>query len=59
MPDRNGSVPDTLNRPFPGNWAHPAGQEAVQCWNQSSVVVKVVDDCPATQYKNGVPEQQM
>ena len=51
MPDRNGSVLDTVGRTFPGNPAHPEGKEYVRCWNESSVVVKIVDDCPSMQWK--------
>ena len=51
MPDRNGSVVDTAGRSFPGNPAHPEGKEYVKCWNESSVVVKIVDDCPSMQWK--------
>ena len=47
MPSINGSVTDTAGRTFPGNRAEGQGEQYVKCWNKSSIVVKIVDNCPA------------
>lgn len=52
-------VNDTRGRPFPGNPAEKDGHQWVRCWNESSVVVKIVDNCPAVQWKVNHAEPQM
>lgn len=53
------TVNDTRGRPFPGNPAEKDGHQWVRCWNESSVVVKIVDNCPAVQWKVNHAEPQM
>lgn len=53
------TVNDTRGRPFPGNPAEKDGHQWVRCWNESSVVVKIVDNCPAVQWKFNHAEPQM
>jgi len=59
MPQVNSKVNDTRGRPFPGNPAEKDGHQWVRCWNESSVVVKIVDNCPAVQWKVNHAEPQM
>ena len=53
------TVNDTRGRPVPGNPAEKDGHQWVRCWNESSVVVKIVDNCPAVQWKVNHAEPQM
>lgn len=46
------TVLDTRGRPFPGNQGKGQQQQVVQCWNaSSSIVVTIIDSCPAVQIK--------
>ncbi|KAK9823593.1 hypothetical protein WJX72_004108 [[Myrmecia] bisecta] len=51
----NPNVKDTVGRTYPGNAAEPQALNDVVCWNSTSpVIVRIVDNCPALQDKNGV-----
>jgi hypothetical protein len=49
LPAINPNVTDSRGRPFPGNAAEAAGQQAVVCSSDGSVRVRIIDSCPCTQ----------
>ncbi len=54
LEDVNATVLDTRGRRYPGNAGKSKKQQVVQCWNaSSSIVVTIIDSCPAVQIKEG------
>jgi hypothetical protein len=49
LPAINPNVTDSAGRPFPGNTAEAAGQQAVVCSSNGTVRVRIIDSCPCTQ----------
>lgn len=59
LEDVNSTVKDSQGRSFPGNAGKANNQQIVKCWNASqSVVVTIIDSCPAVQIKEGEPVPQ-
>lgn len=60
LEDVNSTVKDTKGRSFPGNAGKAKNEQVVKCWNSTqSVVVSIIDSCPAFQIKEGeeVPQR--
>lgn len=59
LEDVNSTVKDTQGRSFPGNPGRSKNEQIVKCWNASeSIVVSIIDSCPAVQIKEGEPVPQ-
>lgn len=51
LPAINPNVTDSRGRPFPGNKAEAAGEQAVVCASNKSLRVRIIDSCPCTQVR--------